>query len=173
MTTPFLGEIRMFAGTFAPVGWALCDGQLINVTDNEALFSVIGSTYGGDGRVTFGLPDMRGRVPLGQGSGLALTPRSMGAQGGSETEGLTASHIPNHTHALQGSTNAATGTSGNGTVLAASSSLQPYRPDDADVNLASEAIGDSGGTGSNHDNMMPALVINYIIATVGLIPSQT
>ena len=104
MSEPFVGEVRMFAGNFAPRGWAFCDGQLLAVSQNDALFSLLGTIYGGDGRTTFGLPDMRGRVAIHAGSGPGLSPRRLGAKAGSEKETLTVNQMPSHTHAWQGST---------------------------------------------------------------------
>ncbi|MBD3756388.1 MAG: phage tail protein, partial [Gammaproteobacteria bacterium] len=98
MSEPFVGEIRMFAGNFAPRGWAFCDGQLLAVSQNDALFSLLGTIYGGDGRTTFGLPDMRGRIPVHQGSGPGLSPRRLGSKSGAETETLTVNQMPSHTH---------------------------------------------------------------------------
>ena len=101
MSEPFIGEIRMFAGSFAPRGWALCDGQLLAVSQNDALFSLLGTIYGGDGRTTFGLPDMRGRIPIHFGSGPGLTPRTLGNKFGSEHETLITNQLPSHSHTLQ------------------------------------------------------------------------
>ncbi|MCG8354533.1 MAG: tail fiber protein [Kiloniellales bacterium] len=171
MTTPFIGEIRMFAGTFAPQGWAFCDGQLINVRDNEALFSVIGSVYGGDGRTTFGLPDMRGRLPIHAGSGLGLTPRAIGARGGSETVSVTESQLPQHTHALQGTSDLADRQAPANSVPARGVANLWSEDFDSDP-MSTQAITSIGGGGS-HNNLMPFAVINFIIATTGLIPTQT
>lgn len=98
MSEPYVGEIRMFAGTFAPRGWAYCDGQLLAVSQNDVLFSLLGTIYGGDGRTTFGLPDLRSRIPLHQGIGPGLSPRRLGSRGGSESETLTANQLPSHSH---------------------------------------------------------------------------
>jgi len=107
MSDPFVGEIRMFAGNFAPRGWALCDGQLIAVSQNDALFSLLGTIYGGDGRTTFGLPDMRGRIPVNRGSGPGLTPRNIGSRTGDERVTLTTPELASHNHRFQASTNTA------------------------------------------------------------------
>ena len=102
MSEPFVGEIRMFAGNFAPRGWSLCDGQLVAVSQNDALFSLLGTIYGGDGRTTFGLPDMRGRIPIHAGTGPGLSQRRLGAKGGTERETITVTQMPSHTHPLHG-----------------------------------------------------------------------
>ncbi len=107
MPDPFVGEIRMFAGTFAPRSWALLNGQLIQVSQNNALFSLLGTTYGGDGRTTFGIPDLRGRLPVHAGSGPGLTSRALGQKSGSEKVGVTANELPAHSHVLRGSSDVA------------------------------------------------------------------
>ena len=174
MATPFLGEIRMFGGTFAPIGWALCDGQLINVRDNEALFSVIGSTYGGDGRTTFGLPDLRGRLPIHQGSGLALTPRTLGSQGGAETVAVSTSQLPSHNHGgYHASSNTGTTSNPSGQMICESPSVTYYRAQAQNVDIASTSATSSAGGGGAHNNVMPFAVINFIICLTGIIPSQT
>ena len=173
MTEPYIGEIRMFAGSFAPVGWALCNGALLQVSQNEALFSLLGTTYGGDGRTTFGLPDLQGRVPVHYGSGPGLTNRNIGAKGGVETVTLTVNNLPSHTHAWR-----ASGTAGNtggptGKVLATSPTDNPIYVEDASsaINMSSSAIASTGG-GSSKNNLMPYLTINFIIALVGIYPSR-
>lgn len=172
MALPFLGEIRMFGGSFAPTGWALCDGAILQTTQNEALFSIIGTIYGGNGRTTFGLPDMRGRVPVHQGGGVGLTTRSMGQSGGTEHESLTVSQLPSHSHTMMGTSNAGNQSSGSGHVLATDSAIDPYSQDAANTTLASASIGTTG-SGTSHTNLMPYQVVNYIIALLGEIPSQT
>lgn len=172
MATPFIGEIRMFAGTFAPSGWAFCNGQIINVRDNEALFSVIGTIYGGDGRTTFGLPDLRGRIPVHKGSGPGLTSRQIGRQDGTETETLATAHMPSHGHALQVTTNPGNSPNPVGRVPALAP-VQAYSSTAPDVDFDGDAVASAGGVGTAHDNLMPFAVIHFIIALVGLIPSQT
>ena len=172
MSEPFVGEIKMFAGNFAPRGWALCDGQLLAVSQNDALFSLLGTTYGGDGRTTFALPDMRGRIPMHAGSGPGLSQRLLGQKGGSETHSLSINEIPNHTHSVQALNKP--GDSGNPEDrywAASSDAPMAYSNADPDVNLAGEAI-DSAGGNQSHYNMMPNLCINFIIALFGIYPSR-
>jgi len=172
MSEPFVGEIKMFAGNFAPRGWALCDGQLLAVSQNDALFSLLGTTYGGDGRTTFALPDMRGRIPMHAGSGSGLSQRLLGQKGGSETHTLSINEIPNHTHSVQALNKP--GDSGNPEDrywAASSGAPMAYSNADPDVNLAGEAI-DSAGGNQSHYNMMPNLCINFIIALFGIYPSR-
>lgn len=171
MSEPFVGEIRMFAGNFAPRGWALCDGQLLAVSQNDALFSLLGTIYGGDGRTTFGLPDLRGRVPIHAGSGPGLSPRRLGAKAGSESVTVTVNELPSHTHPLQASTDAATESSPHGNVLAQSTVARMYVEADPTVDMATASISSVGGSRS-HTNLMPALCVNFIIALVGIYPSR-
>lgn len=179
--SPYIGEITMFGGNFAPIGWAFCDGTIINVRDNEALFSIIGSIYGGDGRTTFALPDLRGRLPVGMGQGVALTNRIIGAQGGAETATLNANQIP-HSHTatsvLRASTADGTTNAPAGTVLAEDGGDKIYEVVAPNVQMSASAItttvGNStiGGTQA-HANMQPFTVVNFIIALIGVIPTQT
>jgi microcystin-dependent protein len=157
MAEPFVGEIRMFAGNFAPRGWALCDGQLLAVSQNDALFSLLGTIYGGDGRTTFGLPDLRGRIPVHEGSGPGLTPRSLGQRGGSETVTLSESQLASHGHRLRAV--GARGTSGDpqGRLLAGST-----------VN----AYGAPTNPGSMSADALDAAGVNFIIALFGVFPSS-
>jgi microcystin-dependent protein len=171
MSEPFLGEIKMFAGNFAPQGYALCDGQLLAISQFDALFSLVGTTYGGDGRTTFGLPDLRGRVPIHMGSGPGRTPRSIGQKSGQERVTLTTPELPSHTHAMQGSSAAADDTQPAGKVLARAAK-DIYIEANPDVNMAAAAIGNAGG-GQSHENMQPFQCINYIIALVGIYPSRS
>lgn len=171
MSEPFCGEIQMFAGNFAPRGWAFCDGQLLSVNSNQALFSLLGTVYGGDGRTTFGLPDLRGRLPLHAGSGPGLTPRKLGAKAGIEKVTLTNDKLPSHTHDYNGNTAAADVSAPAGKVVATTAVFRFYKPVDPTVNMAGSAIGNTGGSGS-HTNLMPALCINFIIALVGIYPSR-
>ena len=171
MSEPFVGEIRMFAGNFAPRGWAFCDGQLLAVSQNDALFSLLGTIYGGDGRTTFGLPDMRGRLPIHAGTGPGLSPRRLGAKLGSENETLTVNQMPSHTHPMRAATTAGTDNKPQGKMTAESPSLDIYVEDSQTVNLSSEAITSVGGSRS-HSNLMPFLCINFIIALFGIYPSR-
>lgn len=168
-TEPFIGEIQMFGGTFAPEGWALCDGQLLSVTQYDALFSLLGTRFGGDGRTTFGLPELRGRVPVGVGQGPGLTARQLGAKFGAEQAVVTADQVPAHTHQWQVTSAGASATSPIGARLA---SGRVYSSDDPDVSLSAGAVGTSSGSGRSHDNVQPFLVVNFIIALVGIYPSR-
>ena len=171
MSEPFVGEIRMFAGNFAPRGWAFCDGQLLAVSQNDALFSLLGTIYGGDGRTTFGLPDMRGRIPIHAGSGPGLSQRPLGAKSGSEQETLTVAQLASHTHRVQVSTAAATQNSPSGEYMGNSPSVRVWRPDDQNADLRSKTITSVGGSRS-HTNLMPFLCIHFIIALFGIYPSR-
>lgn len=174
MTTDcYIGEIRIFAGNYAPEGWALCDGQLLTVAANQALFSLLGATFGGDGHTTFALPDLRGRVPVHQG---AAPDYSLGTKGGLDMVSLSAASLPIHSHALYASTNAA-GTAGPAAnLLPATSNKGFYTPGTVTgfktETLASATLGYSGGTQA-HDNSMPSMPLNYIIALSGFYPQQS
>ena len=170
MSEPFVGEIRMFAGNFAPRGWAFCDGQLLAVSQNDALFSLLGTIYGGDGRTTFGLPDIRGRVPIHAGSGPGLSPRRLGAKGGAENVTLTVNQLPSHSHRLQASTNLPTDRNPSGKVTGQTLS-DTYINDSPFGNFATSSITNVGGSRS-HTNLQPFLCINYIIALFGIYPSR-
>ncbi len=173
MAEPFIGQIIQAGFNFAPRGYATCDGQLLSIAQNTALFSLLGTTFGGDGRVTFGLPDLRGRVAIHQGQGPGLTSRVMGEASGQENHTLISSEMPQHNH-LAAASNAggALGTP-NGNFLAASSSNQTamYRPASDGSALSPQTIGLSGGS-QPHNNMQPYLVINFCIAMVGIFPSR-
>ncbi len=169
--TPFIGEIRMFAGTFAPRGWAFCDGQLIAVNQNEALFSLLGTIYGGDGRTTFGLPDLRGRVPIHQGSGPGLSPRSIGSRSGQEAVTLTVNQLTSHTHQAKVGGGEADAVSPGGNVWGEKELTKIYKTGNASVNMNAAAISNTGGSQS-HGNMAPYQGINYIIALTGVFPSR-
>jgi microcystin-dependent protein len=171
MSEPFVGEIRMFAGNFAPRGWALCDGQLLAVSQNDALFSLFGTTYGGDGRTTFGLPDVRGRVPIHAGSGPGLSPRRLGAKAGAENVTLATSQLPSHTHEMSASNESADSTIGTAKVLAKVTGGNLYRGNGNQQSMNAEAISTVGGNLS-HSNLMPFLCINYIVSLFGIYPSR-
>lgn len=171
MSEPFVGEIRMFAGNFAPRGWAFCDGQLLAVSQNDALFSLLGTIYGGDGRTTFGLPDLRGRLPIHAGSGPGLSNRRLGSKGGAENVTLTTNQLPSHTHPLTGAAQQPNSTSPTGNLLAQSGQTDLYRQDTPAVNMASTSITSVGGSQS-HSNLMPFLCVHFIIALVGIYPSR-
>ncbi|MCW3786698.1 phage tail protein [Plebeiibacterium sediminum] len=170
-----IGEIRMFAGNFAPRGWALCDGQLLSISQNTALFSILGTTYGGDGRTTFALPDLRGRVPMHAGSGTNLTSRSLGQKTGSETNTLNITQIPSHTHSVT-VTNPVYDDEANSddpTGRYPAVSGENMYSDETNTNGATPeiTIGNAGGS-QPVNNMQPSLTINFIIATSGVFPSR-
>ncbi len=177
MSEPFLAEIKIFAGNFAPRGWAFCDGQLLPIAQNTALFSLIGTTYGGDGRTTTALPNLKGRAPMHPGRGPGLTARRLGEKGGVETATLTEAQIPNHTHTLRGNTNPATVFAADATMaLARSVGGNAYNSEAAAtaprVAMANGSLEPTGG-GQAHNNMQPFLTLNFIIALVGLYPSRS
>ncbi len=172
MSEPFIGEIRMFGGNFAPRGWALCDGQLLAISQNNALFAILGTIYGGDGRTTFGLPDLRGRVPLSSGTGPGLAPRSLGLPGGAEAVALTSNTTPSHAHsptAKAHSTGADSTTPTNGSL--AVSPAYSTAGANAAMGTTSASV-DPAGSGTAHNNVQPFLVINYIVALFGVFPSR-
>jgi microcystin-dependent protein len=172
MSNPYVGEIRLFAGTFEPNGWAFCDGRMLPIAENDVLFSLIGTTYGGDGQTTFGLPDLRGRVPVhaGQGPGISQ-PYTLGQLDGVEQVTLTAQQMPVHSHPVLASTDSGTTTIPQGNVPAASPGLRPYLPIAPDVTLAFQTVGAAGGS-QPHPNLMPTGVVNYIISLYGVYPTQ-
>ncbi len=171
MSEPFVGEIRMFAGNFAPRGWAFTDGQLLAVSQNDALFSLLGTIYGGDGRTTFGLPDLRGRIPIHAGTGPGLSPRSIGQKAGTEEETLTVSQLPSHSHTVQFSTAAGTQNNPSNQFLGASPNVRIFRPQPPNVDMSADAVTSVGGSQS-HTNVQPFLCVNFIIALFGIYPSR-
>ena len=171
---PFIGEIMMFGGTFCPRGWASLDGQLLPINQNDALFSLLGTTYGGDGRTTFGLPDLRGRVPLHVGRGAGLTEKRQGAKGGSENHQLTVSEMPHHQHALNGSVGGSREQAPTGNLLGTQNRKNStYTPAGAGAltPMHSTAVGPTGGN-QPHNNMQPYLGIRFCIALQGIYPSR-
>ncbi len=174
VSEPFIGQIMMFAGNFAPRGWAFCEGQLLSVAQNTALYSILGTTYGGNGQTTFALPDLRGRLPMQPGQGPGLSPRSLGEQGGSESVTLNSSQMPAHNHSLNVSSQQGDTETPVGTVLAAdnTASITNYRAAPIDGTMSPSAIGAAGGT-QPHNNMSPFLCINFIIALEGIYPSRS
>jgi len=167
--TAYYGEIRMFAGTFAPAGWMLCEGQLLPISENDVLFNLLGTTYGGDGQSTFALPDLRGRIPIHKGGGFVLA-----ETGGAETVTLTAQQMPIHSHPLLATPETATGTVPQGKVLAASTgaTVSPYGTDNPSGPLSPQAISPTGGS-QPHENVQPFLCVQFIISLYGVFPSQT
>jgi microcystin-dependent protein len=167
MAQPYVGEIRMFAGNFAPAGWMFCEGQLLPISENETLFNLIGTTYGGDGQSTFALPDLRGRLPLHQGNGFTLA-----ETGGAEEVTLTVSQIPSHTHPFLASTATATGSAPQNNVNDQNTVIQVYTVGSASDNFNPGAIGPAGGS-QPHNNFQPYLCVDFIISLFGIFPSQT
>jgi microcystin-dependent protein len=173
MANPFVGEIRMFGGNFPPSGWALCNGQLLSIAQNEALFNLIGTTYGGDGQSTFQLPDLRGRVPIHQGQGLGLSSYVMGQIGGAETVTLTASQMPAHSHQFVASTSNVLDTPA-GDVLSSpppASGVELYA-EGSPNGLLNPNSNIASGESQAHSNLMPYLTTNFIISLFGIFPSQ-
>jgi microcystin-dependent protein len=160
----------MFAGNFAPRGWALCDGQLLPIAQNTALFSLVGTTYGGDGRTTFGLPDLRGRAPMQPRQGPGLSNHLLGEKSGDETITLTQVQLPSHTHALRAADEDAEQTDPTGRVYAISDD-DLYRASGTMVDMSAETTTVTGG-GQSHSNMQPYLAINFIICLQGIYPSR-
>lgn len=167
---PFIAQIMLFGGNFAPRGWAFCDGQLLPISSNSALFSILGTTYGGDGRSTFALPDMRGRAPIHAGSGPGLSPRVIGQRVGIEDVTLVESQIPPHNHSLNFVNIPADNDRPTGDYLARSTTYTATTTPTSQ--LAAGSISNAGG-GQQHENMQPSLVINYIIALQGTFPSRS
>ena len=172
MSEPFIAEIRIFAGNFAPRGWAFCDGQLLPIAQNTALFSLIGTTYGGDGRTTTALPNLEGRSPMHPGRGPGLTDRRLGQRGGVEQVTLTEAEIPNHSHSLMAANAPAEQREPLNNSLARSINGTIYRNGGTLVSMAEQALPSAGGS-QGHNNMQPFLVMNFIIALVGLYPSRS
>ena len=180
MSEAFIGEIRAFAGNYAPAGWALCNGQLESIAQNQALFTLLGTTYGGDGQTTFALPDLRGRLPVGQGQGPGLSPYTIGQRAGTESVTLLQNQLPAHNHLVQAST-------ATGNVSAPGPSVVPAAPDAPSqtetfyavpgtsavnpVTMLAAAIGPTGN-GLPHENRMPTLTVSFIIALNGIFPSR-
>jgi microcystin-dependent protein len=168
MGQPFIGELRMFGGNFAPAGWALCDGQLLAIAENDALFALIGTTYGGDGQTTFGLPDLRGRIPVHEGNGSI-----QGQMSGVESVTLSVGQIPAHNHPLLGSSANATTTSPAGNVPGTSAEVTvfAYGTDNPPTTLATQSVSPAGGS-QPHDNFQPYVCVNFIISLFGIFPTQ-
>lgn len=175
MSQPFLGEIRMFGGNFAPKGWALCSGQVLSIAQNTALFSLLGVTYGGNGQTTFALPDLRGRFPMHAGNGPGLSPRTLGEIGGSETVTLLSTQMPTHNHAVNASSLAAGGPSPEGgipgyTTDSNQTDIYAYSTT-PNTTMSPQMIGLAGGS-QPHENEPPFQVVNFIIALQGIFPSR-
>ena len=169
MSEPFIAEIRIFAGNFAPRGWAFCNGQLLPISQNTALFSLIGTTYGGDGRTTTGLPDLEGRAPMHAGHGPGLTNRRLGEKVGAESVVLDEEQMPSHTHQLVGTEEDIDASSPVDNYLGVGNDL--YSTSDG-ATLAGSSLPNTGGSQA-HNNMQPYLALNFIIALQGIYPSRS
>ena len=165
MSQPFIGEIRMFGGSFAPSGWALCDGRTLAISEYDTLFNLIGTTYGGDGINTFNVPDLRGRVPVHQGSGFVI-----GQQAGVESVTLTNNQLGGHTHNVNASNKGGSEKPG-GNVWGTSTTGKPYVAAPGALTMNAQSIG-FAGSNLPHDNMQPYVVVSYIISLFGIYPSQ-
>lgn len=172
MSDPYIGEIRMFGGSFAPAGWMFCDGSLIPISENDALFTLIGTTYGGDGQETFALPNLQSRVPMhaGQGPGISNN-YQLGEQAGVESVTLTTQQIPIHNHAFLATLNPGATTNANPNLTADSPNVGLYIEDVASSAMNASAISPVGGS-QPHDNMQPFLVVSFIISLFGIFPQQ-
>ncbi len=171
MAQPYVGELRIFAGNFAPAGWMFCEGQLLPISEYETIFQLIGTTYGGDGQSTFALPDLRGRLPLHQGTGSSGTTYSMADAAGAEQVTLTINQIPNHTHPMLGASGNGSQANPNNNVLASSTLVKLYSGEAADMAMAANSITPIGGN-QPHTNFQPYICLNYIISLFGIFPSQ-
>jgi len=167
MAQPYIGEIRMFAGNFAPAGWMFCEGQLLPISENEALFQLIGTTYGGNGETNFALPDLRGRIPIHQGNGFVL-----GETGGAEEITLTVNQIPAHSHSLFASNSPAQESQPDGNLLGRTTQGYGYSTEAPSVNMSPASISPVGGS-QPHTNFQPYLCVNFIISLFGIFPSPT
>ena len=168
MSDPLLGEIILFSGNFEPPGWLFCDGRLLPISEHTALFEIVGNSYGGDGRTTFGIPDLRGRVPMGTGAGTGLTNRNLGEEPGAETVILDVTELPSHDHTLRATNSSATQTQPSGNILATANTSQ-YLNAATSVVMGTDSIGPSGSN-APHANVQPSTVLNFIIAIAGRSP---
>jgi microcystin-dependent protein len=171
MSEPFIGQIMLFAGNFAPRGWAFCNGQLLSIAQNTALFAILGTTYGGNGQTTFALPDLRGRVPVGPGQGPSLPNYNLGEQGGANSVTLTTAQMPAHTHAASAATGSGTSATPANNVWAGSSQRDAIYASTPGTTMHPAAIS-AVGNSQPHENMQPYTAINYIIALEGIFPSR-
>ncbi|MCF2488581.1 phage tail protein [Dyadobacter sp. CY347] len=171
MAQPYVGEIRIFAGNFPPAGWAFCEGQLLPISENEVLFQLIGTTYGGDGESTFAIPDMQGRLPVHMGNNQGTT-FIIGEKAGTEAETLNTNQIPSHTHDFQVTTDIANVPSPSGAIVGVSTKAKVFFEDPPIVNFNPNDIGPAGGS-QPHNNFQPYLCLNFIISLFGIFPSPT
>ena len=173
MSEPFVGQIIAVGFNFAPVGWAICDGSLLPISQYSTLFNLIGTTFGGDGQSTFGLPDLRGRAALGMGQGAGLQSYGLGQSGGAESVTLSSGQVGSHTHALAAAATATTPTPGPSVVLGTPAAADPiYVTSGTGATLTSAAVAPTAGGGLPHGNRQPSLTITYIISLFGIYPSQ-
>jgi Microcystin-dependent protein len=176
MSDQFLGEIRVFPYNFAPLNWAQCNGQLLAISQNSALFSLLGISFGGDGRVTFALPNLQGRVPMGTGQGPTLSPRVLGEEGGSETVTVTLANVPAHTHMINTMSDPGTlQAPGSDRVLARSTNANPYQSVTTQnlVQMSPQMLSPFAGGGQPHTNLQPTLSLNFCIALNGVFPARS
>jgi microcystin-dependent protein len=172
MAQPYIGEIRIFAGNFPPNGWMFCEGQLLPISENEALFQLIGTTYGGDGEETFALPDLRGRIPLHMGTGPDGTTYQIGEAAGVEEVTLTVQQIPAHSHPMLATSNNALSAPAQTNTLGSPTAIDTYRPVPPNVTLSPQTIGPTGGS-QPHTNFMPYLCLDFIISLFGIYPQAS
>jgi microcystin-dependent protein len=174
MSEPYIGQIIMFGGNFAPRSWAFCDGQLLPISQNTALFSILGTTYGGDGRTSFGLPDLRGRVAIHAGNGPGLSPRRLGDKGGQETVTLTEAQLPSHTHQFTPRAQSEDGETDEpqGNFLAKAGGGETIYAGSANADMGGGPTGSTGGSQA-HNNMQPYNAVNFIICLFGIYPSRS
>ena len=171
MSQPFIGELRMFGGNFAPAGWAFAQGQLLPISQNDTLFNLYGTTYGGDGQETFGIPDLQGRPPMHQGTGPRGIVYTIGEKGGVESVTLTTNQIPIHSHALVASQAIAQNSQPTDSVVAQSATVQLFITDVASSPLDTQMVQAAGGS-QPHDNLQPYLCVSFIVSLFGLFPNQ-
>ncbi len=171
MSSPYVGEIRLFAGNFAPVDWNFCDGTVLAISEFDVLFNLIGTTYGGDGVNTFQLPDLRGRVPIHMGQGSGLANYTIGQRAGTETVTLTTGQIPSHTHLANANSNQGTAITPTSNVWAALTDFSQYATSTTG-NMSASAVGQAGSN-QPHDNLLPFLSVNFIISLFGIYPTQS
>lgn len=175
MTTPYVGEIRMFGFSRVPIGWQACDGSLLDINNFQVLFNLLGTTYGGNGTTNFGVPDLRGRVPIHQGTGRGLTPRVIGQSAGTEQVSLLVGQMPSHSHVVTAGTSSNTATPSSSVILAAGATgdaIYFTPPTGGTPEVMSVNSGQRGGNGLGHDNCAPTLTVSFCIAFDGVYPSQ-
>lgn len=173
MSDQYVGEIRMFGGNYAPEGWLLCDGREVPIADYQVLFTLIGTTYGGDGTSTFAVPDLRGRVPINDGQAPGLSPYTLGQRGGAEAVTLTTAEYPSHSHVAQASNAAGAQPSSEGALPAADGTIALYNAGAPTAAVSSAAVGMSQGGSLPHENRQPFLAVNFIIAYNGIYPPHS